>query len=106
MNTISIDPGFRRPGLHPGHATTGGAPARPAAGRVAIEIDEGIASETLPAVRGAGAQLFVSASSIFGAADPVAAYAGSRPWRRVSISEAERAALARARELACAAAAA
>ena len=43
--------------------------------RVAIEIDGGIASETLPAVRDAGAQLFVSASSIFGAADPVAAYA-------------------------------
>jgi ribulose-phosphate 3-epimerase len=43
--------------------------------RVAIEVDGGIGSANLPAVRAAGANMFVSASSIFGSADPVAAYA-------------------------------
>jgi ribulose-phosphate 3-epimerase len=43
---------------------------------VPIEVDGGIATETLPLARDAGASLFVSASSIFGTADPVAAYRG------------------------------
>lgn len=42
--------------------------------RVAIEVDGGIGRANLPGVRAAGASLFVSASSIFGATDPVAAY--------------------------------
>jgi len=41
---------------------------------VRIEVDGGIGVATLPEVRSAGASMFVSASSIFGAADPVAAY--------------------------------
>ena len=41
---------------------------------VAIEVDGGIGVATLAGVRDAGATLFVSASSIFGADDPVAAY--------------------------------
>jgi ribulose-phosphate 3-epimerase len=41
---------------------------------VAIEVDGGIGRANLTAVRAAGAGMFVSASSIFGAPDPVAAY--------------------------------
>ena len=39
-----------------------------------IEVDGGIGTATLPAARAAGATMFVSASSIFGAPDPVAAF--------------------------------
>lgn len=39
--------------------------------RVAIEVDGGIGRDNLGAVRAAGAELFVSASSIFGAPDPI-----------------------------------
>ena len=42
--------------------------------RVAIEVNGGISAGTLPSVRDAGAELFVSASTIFGVT-PVAAYA-------------------------------
>jgi ribulose-phosphate 3-epimerase len=42
--------------------------------RVRIQIDGGISRYTLPAVRDAGASMFVSASSIFRAADPVASF--------------------------------
>lgn len=41
---------------------------------IAIEVDGGIGPATLPKVRDAGARLFVSASSIFGAEDPAAMY--------------------------------
>lgn len=41
---------------------------------VAIEVDGGIGRANLASARDAGANMFVSASSIFGAADPVAAY--------------------------------
>ncbi len=41
---------------------------------VAIQVDGGIGPETLPSVRDAGANLFVSASAIFGADDPIAMY--------------------------------
>jgi ribulose-phosphate 3-epimerase len=41
---------------------------------VRIEVDGGIGRETLPDVRAAGASMFVSASSIFGAPDPIGAY--------------------------------
>jgi len=40
----------------------------------AIEVDGGIDSQTVPAVAGAGASLFVAGSAIFGAADPGEAY--------------------------------
>lgn len=42
---------------------------------VAIEVDGGIGPGNLAAVRDAGADLFVSASSIFSSGDPVAAFA-------------------------------
>jgi ribulose-phosphate 3-epimerase len=41
---------------------------------VPIEVDGGIDAATAGAISGAGATLFVAGSSIFGAADPVAAY--------------------------------
>jgi len=41
---------------------------------IAIQVDGGISVGTLPRVRETGARLFVSASSIFGAPDPVAMY--------------------------------
>lgn len=41
---------------------------------VAIQVDGGIGPATLSGVRDAGASLFVSASSIFGADDPIAMY--------------------------------
>jgi ribulose-phosphate 3-epimerase len=41
---------------------------------VVLEIDGGIHLETIEEARGAGAQLFVAGSSIFGADDPAAAY--------------------------------
>jgi ribulose-phosphate 3-epimerase len=40
----------------------------------ALEVDGGIDSDTAPAIRAAGASLFVAGSAIFGAADPAAAY--------------------------------
>ena len=39
-----------------------------------IEVDGGIAADTVPAAAEAGATLFVAGSSIFGAGDPAAAY--------------------------------
>ena len=74
VNVMSINPGFA------GQSFLSTTPERVAdlwellPDGVAIEIDGGISSATLPAVRDAGATLFVSASSIFGADDPVAAY--------------------------------
>lgn len=74
VNVMSVNPGFAGQSFIP---TT---PARVAALRqmlpddVAIEVDGGIGAATLPGVRDAGAGMFVSASSIFGAADPVSAY--------------------------------
>jgi ribulose-phosphate 3-epimerase len=75
VNLLAIDPGFAGQTFIP--ATPGRVERLRALlpDRVAIEIDGGISRETLPAVRAAGAALFVSASSIFGAADPVAEYA-------------------------------
>lgn len=74
VNVMSINPGFA------GQSFLSTTPERVAdlwellPDGVAIEIDGGISVATLPAVRDAGATLFVSASSIFGANDPVAAY--------------------------------
>jgi ribulose-phosphate 3-epimerase len=74
VNVLAVNPGFAGQSFI---ATTPGRIARlrdllPE--RVAIEVDGGISRETLPLARDAGARMFVSASSIFGAADPVAAY--------------------------------
>ena len=42
---------------------------------VVLEVDGGISLETIDEARGAGADLFVAGSSVFGAADPAAAFA-------------------------------
>jgi ribulose-phosphate 3-epimerase len=75
VNVLAIDPGFAGQAFIPGTARRAERLRALLPERVAIEIDGGIGRETLPAVRDAGAELFVSASSIFGADDPVAAYA-------------------------------
>jgi ribulose-phosphate 3-epimerase len=75
VNVLSIDPGFAGQAFIPATLRRVERLRTLLPDRVAIEIDGGIARETLPAVRDAGARMFVSASSIFGAADPVAAYA-------------------------------
>ncbi len=74
VNVLSIDPGFA------GQKFIARTPRRVEQlrrllpDRVAIEIDGGIDRTTLPLVRDAGAGMFVSALTIFRAADPVASY--------------------------------
>ena len=74
VNVLAVNPGFA------GQSFIGTTPDRIARLRtllpaeVVIEVDGGIGVATLPAARAAGATMFVSASSIFGAPDPVAAY--------------------------------
>jgi ribulose-phosphate 3-epimerase len=74
VNVMSVNPGFA------GQSFIPATPRRVAElrallpDRVAIEVDGGIGPATLPGARDAGASLFVSASSIFGDPDPVAAY--------------------------------
>lgn len=75
VNLLSIDPGFAGQTFLPSTPRRAERLRALLPDRVAIEIDGGISAETLPSVRAAGAQLFVSASSIFGAPDPVAVYA-------------------------------
>lgn len=76
VNCMSVNPGFA------GQAFIATIPAKIRRLReilpddIPIEVDGGISVETLPAARDAGASLFVSASSIFGTSDPVAAYRG------------------------------
>jgi ribulose-phosphate 3-epimerase len=74
VNVLAVNPGFAGQSFI---RTTPGRVQRlrgllPSS--VRIEVDGGIGAATLPDVRAAGASMFVSASSIFGAADPVAAY--------------------------------
>ena len=74
VNCMSVNPGFA------GQAFIATTPAKIRRLRallpdgVPIEVDGGISCETLPLARDAGATLFVSASSIFDASDPVVAY--------------------------------
>jgi ribulose-phosphate 3-epimerase len=74
VNVLAVNPGFAGQSFI---RTTPGRVQRlrgllPAS--VRIEVDGGIGRETLPDVKAAGASMFVSASSIFGAPDPIAAY--------------------------------
>lgn len=74
VNVLAVNPGFAGQGFI---ARTPDRVRRLAAlldGRALIQVDGGIGVATLPAARDAGTELFVSASSIFGAPDPVAAY--------------------------------
>jgi ribulose-phosphate 3-epimerase len=74
VNVLAVDPGFA------GQSFITSAPRRIARlrellpARVVIEVDGGIGTATLPAARAAGATMLVSASSIFGAGDPLAAF--------------------------------
>lgn len=74
VNVMSVNPGFA------GQSFIETTPERVVAlrrllpDRVAIEVDGGIGPATLPLVRDVGATWFVSASSIFGAPDPIVAY--------------------------------
>jgi ribulose-phosphate 3-epimerase len=74
VNVLAVDPGFA------GQSFISATPRRVARlrsllpERVVIEVDGGIGPATLPAARDAGALMLVSASSVFGAPDPVAAF--------------------------------
>ena len=74
VNVLAVNPGFAGQSFI---ATTPGRVARLRRllpDEVVIEVDGGIGPATLPAVRDAGASMFVSASAIFGAPDPIAAF--------------------------------
>lgn len=74
VNVLAVNPGFA------GQSFIANAPDRIARLRallpddVVIEVDGGIGAATLALARDAGARMFVSASSIFGAPDPIAAF--------------------------------
>jgi ribulose-phosphate 3-epimerase len=74
VNVLAVNPGFA------GQSFITATPDRIARLRallpagVPIEVDGGIGRATLPRARDAGATMFVSASAIFGADDPAAAY--------------------------------
>lgn len=74
VNVLAVNPGFA------GQSFIRSTPGRILRLRgllpesVRIEVDGGIGAETLPEARAAGATMFVSASSIFSAPDPIAAY--------------------------------
>ena len=74
VNVLAVDPGFA------GQSFIAATPRRVERlrallpDRVAIEVDGGIGAATLPAARDAGAVMLVSASSVFGAPDPVEAF--------------------------------
>lgn len=76
VNVLAVNPGFA------GQSFIAATPRRVARlrellpDRVVIEVDGGIGAATLPGAVAAGAAMLVSASSIFGAPDPVAAFEG------------------------------
>jgi len=74
VNLLAVNPGFS------GQSFISTAPDRVAAARellparAVIQVDGGVDADTLPAVRDAGADLFVAGSALFHSVDPVAAY--------------------------------
>lgn len=74
VNVLAVDPGFA------GQSFIEATPARVERlvrllpDGVPVEVDGGVGPSTLPAVRDAGARLFVSASAVFAAPDPVSAF--------------------------------
>jgi ribulose-phosphate 3-epimerase len=74
VNCMSVNPGFAGQAFIPTTPSKIRRLRDVLPDHVAIEVDGGIAIDTLPLARDAGASLFVSASSIFGTPDPVAAY--------------------------------
>lgn len=75
VNCMSVNPGFAGQSFVPGTPDKVRRLRALLPDRVVIEVDGGISSATLPGVRDAGAAWFVSASSIFGAPDPLAMFA-------------------------------
>jgi ribulose-phosphate 3-epimerase len=75
VNCLAISPGFAGQDFIPATVDKLRALRRTLPARVALEVDGGVDHDTLPGARDAGANLFVSASAIFGSPDPVAAYA-------------------------------
>jgi ribulose-phosphate 3-epimerase len=74
VNCMSVNPGFAGQAFIPTTPSKIRRLRDVLPDHVTIEVDGGIALDTLPLARDAGASLFVSASSIFGTPDPVAAY--------------------------------
>ncbi len=74
VNLLAVNPGFS------GQSFIPTAPERVAEARALlpdramIQVDGGMDAETMPAVRDAGADLFVAGSAVFHAADPVESY--------------------------------
>ena len=68
-------PRLGRPALHPLLDRRGSPRLRELLPpEVVLEVDGGISLETIDEARDAGAELFVAGSSVFGAADPAAAF--------------------------------
>jgi ribulose-phosphate 3-epimerase len=74
VNCMAISPGFAGQRFIPSTPDKVSRLREALPERVAIEVDGGIDTTTLPLVRDAGATLFVSATAIFGAPDLVGAY--------------------------------
>ena len=74
VNVMSVNPGFAGQSFIPATVERVAELAAFLPSGVAIQVDGGVGVGTLPGPRASGASLFVSASSIFGTADPVAAY--------------------------------
>ena len=76
---MSVNPGLRRPGVHPAQPRQGAARARPPrrapAPRAAIEIDGGIDGANAADVVAAGATILVAGSAIFGSPRPGSGHA-------------------------------
>jgi ribulose-phosphate 3-epimerase len=82
INVMSVNPGFA------GQSFIETTPQRVRAlrsllpDRVLIEVDGGIGPATLAGARDAGADWMVSASAVFGAADPISAWSGLQALAR------------------------
>lgn len=74
VNCMSVSPGFAGQRFVPGTPDKVRRLRALLPEGVVIEVDGGLGRDTLPAVRDAGARWFVSASSIFGAPDPIASF--------------------------------
>ena len=79
---MSVNPGLRRPAVHPQRAAArsprcGGA-SPPAGATVRVEVDGGIKVDNIAAAAEAGADTFVAGSAIFGSKDYAATIAAMR----------------------------
>ncbi len=74
VNVLAVDPGFAGQSFIPATPRRVVRLRALLPDRVVVEVDGGIGASTLPAARDAGAVMLVSASSVFGAPDPLAAF--------------------------------